>query len=502
MITPDRKVRKLMEEYQKTGKLITAALRADLDPKTARKYLRAGKLPSQTRVSHTWRTRPDPFAEHWTEAEKMLRDAPELEAKTLFEWLSERHPDTYHEGQLRTFQRRVREWRALSGPPKEIYFPQEHQPGKRMETDFTRMNKLGITICGIPFPHLFCHSVLTYSNWEWGIVCLSESLLALKKGVQTTLAKLGRIPREHWTDHSTAATHVIGQEEEERRRGKRRQFNLRYLDLMDHFKITPRTIQVRAPHENGDVESSHGVFKRRVEQHLLLRGSRDFNSEEEYIAFLEGVMGKANRLRRKRLREELAVMRVLNVKLLPEYVEEEARVMPWSTVKVARNTYSVPSRLKGEKVRARVYEDHIEIYYHGVLQLSIPRLLGEGKHDINYRHVIESLLRKPGAFRHYKYRQDMFPSEEFRWAYDVLNDAYVERTADMEYLRILKQAARTMESRVREVLRHLRSCGVVPRWDVVKRLAPAPHPEVPELAPLTVNLSEYDFLLVRKEVAV
>jgi len=175
MVTPDRKVRKLMEEYQKTGSVSRAALRADMDRKTARKYLRSGKLPSQMRVQHTWRTRPDPFEKHWVEAEAMLSEAPELEAKALFEWFCERHGGVYHEGQLRTFQRRVRRWRALRGPAKEVYFPQEHVPGRRLETDFTWMNSLGITINGEPFKHLLCHCVLSYSNWQWAVVCHSGS---------------------------------------------------------------------------------------------------------------------------------------------------------------------------------------------------------------------------------------------------------------------------------------------------------------------------------------
>jgi len=490
MVTPDRKVRKLMEEYGKVGKLTTAALRADVDPKTARKYVRAGRLPSRMRVERHWRTRGDPFAEHWAEAKAMLEGAPELEARMLFEWLCERHPDSYQEGQLRTFQRRVRQWRALEGPPQEVYFPQEHEPGVRLETDFTWMNSLGVTINGEAFPHLLCHSVLAYSNWQWASVCHSESLLALKKGVQATLVLLGRVPREHWTDHCTAATHRIGSDEE-----GRRGFNDQYLHLMEHFGMEPRTIQVRKPHENGDVESANGALKRRVEQHLLLRGHRDFASVEDYEVFIHGVMERANRLRTKRLSEELGVMRLLDVRLLPEYVEERPRVTAWSTVQVARNTYSVPSRLKGQQVRARVYEDGIEIYYHGVHQLSMPRLAGEGKHAISYRHVIGSLLRKPGAFRHYKYRSDMFPTQSFRWAYDMLCEHCSPRTADMEYLRILSQAARTMESAVEGALVELRQRGALPRWNAVLELAPGPRPDLPELPPLEVNLGEYDRLL-------
>jgi hypothetical protein len=497
MITPDRKVRKLMEEYQKTGKLLKASLRADLDPKTARKYLRAGKLPSQLRVEHSWRTRPDPFTQDWPQARAMLEDAPELEAKALFEWLCERHPDSYHEGQLRTFQRRVRQWRALEGPPKEVYFPQEHEPGVRLETDFTWMNRLRITLNGEAFAHLLCHCVLAYSNWEWAVVCQSESMLALKKGLQATLLRLGRVAKEHWTDHSTAATHAIGSGQD-----GAWGFNKKYLDMMAHFGMKPRTIQVGKPHEDGDVESGNGVLKRRIEQHLLLRGHRDFDGLEAYESFVEGVMEKANRLRQKRLAEELAVMRVLDVRLLPEYVEEQPRVTAWSTVQIGGNSYSVPSRLKGEKVKARVYEDHIEVYYHGVHQLSMPRVTGEGKHAINYRHVIDWLVRKPGAFRHYRYREDMFPSGQFRWAYDALCEACSERVADLEYLRILQHAARTMESEVEKALVRLRAEGMVPRWDAVFQLVPGPRGQFPEVARLVVNLAEYDHLLCAKEVVV
>ena len=494
MVTPDRKVRKLMEEYQKSGKVSTAGLRADLDAKTARKYLRTGKLPSQLKEERHWRTREDTFAEHWGEAKAMLEAAPELEGKMLFDWLSEQYPGSYQEGQLRTFQRRVRKWRALEGPPKEVYFPQEHEPGVRLETDFTWMNRLEITINKEPFSHLLCHCVLTYSNWEWGTVCHSESLLALKKGVQEALVRLGRVPREHWTDHSTAATHTIGS------RGEGQwEFNGQYLHLMRHFGMEPRTIQVGKPHENGDVESANGVLKRRMEQHLLLRGHRDFGSIKEYEAFVHRVLERANWLRTKLLSKELAEMRLLDVRLLPDYAEEQPRVTSWSTVQVSRNTYSVPSRLRGEKVRARVYEDRIEIYYHGVHQLSMPRLTGECKHAINYRHVIESLLRKPGAFRHYKYRSDMFPTESFRWAYDMLCEQCSPRTADMEYLRILSHAARTMETTVDKALVELRQRGIVPRWNVALELAPGPRPDLPELSPLKVDLAEYDNLLSGKE---
>ncbi|MBW1868818.1 MAG: IS21 family transposase, partial [Deltaproteobacteria bacterium] len=119
---------------------------------------------------------------------------------------------------------------------------------------------------------------------------------------------------------------------------------------------------------------------------------------------------------------------------------------------------------------------------------------------INYRHVIDSLLRKPRAFRDYKYRSDMFPTEPFRWAYDVLCEALSAWVADMEYLRILSLAARTMETTVDSALRELRREGILPRWDAVLGLVPAFEPELPDLPVLKVDLGEYDHLFGQEVV--
>lgn len=483
-------------EHQKTGNIEMAALKAGMTRKTAAKHLHAGELPSEQVKERDWRTRADPFDADWPEAKAMLQAAPELESKALFEWLGEQHPDHYQEGQVRTFQRRVRRWRAMEGPEKEVYFQQEHPPGVRLSTDFTCLNELEITIRGEPFEHRVCHSVLSYSNWQWGTVAHSESLLALRKGVQATLLQLGHTPTEHWTDHSTAATHELG-EDEQGRRG----FNRGYLELMDHFGIVPRTINRQEPHENGDVESANGVLKRRLKQHLLLRGGRDFNDLDSYRRFLESVFMKANRGRQARLAEELAIMRPLRVALLPEYMEEQVHVSRWSTILSDRCVYSVPSRLIGETVRVFRYEEHVEVHLGGALQVRMPRLTGDCTHAINYRHVIEWLIRKPGAFAEYRFHQDLFPTLAFRRAYDQLREACTPRTADLEYLRILRQAARTMECEVDAVLLELARRGLTPRWATVMEFLPVPaEASLPELKPLSAQLADYDQLLGETEV--
>ena len=488
MRVTDVQVRRLMEEHTKHGRVDLASLRAGMHRNTGRKYLRAGKVPSELRKPRKWRTRKDPFGQDWAEIAERLSEAPELEAKALFEDLCERFPGRYQEGQLRTLQRRIKQWRALHGPPRELFFEQEHRPGEAMQTDFTSVAMLRITISGEAFPHLLCHQVLPYSNWEWATVTRSESMSALKRGVQAAVFQLGRVSEYHQTDNSSAATHSLD--------AGKREFNAEYAALMRHLGMTPRTTAIGEKEQNGDIEAMHRAFKRRLEQHLLLRGSRDFESVEAWEGWLQAIAVKANVLRSERLTEELAVMRVLDVHRLPEYREEEMRVKQGSTIRVKNNTYSVPSRLKGERVRVRVYDDRLEVYYGGVHQMTTERLLGEGGHSVNYRHIIWSLVRKPGAFERYRYREALFPTPVFREAYDMLADKLAStRKADIEYLRILHLAASTMECEVDIALRLLLADRTVPLADRVKGLVVRERPEIPDVEPMIPNLEEYDSLL-------
>ena len=478
-----------MEEMSKHGKVGRASMMSGMDRKTGRKYIRSGKLPSESKKKERdYRTREDPFLEDWPRVRAMLKEAPALEGKALFEWLMEDRPGRYEPGQVRTFQRRVKQWRATEGPDQEVFFAQEHRPGEAMQVDPTWATALGVTICSEPFEHMLCHSVLPYSNWEWATVCLSESLMAFKRGVQAALFRLGKVPEYCQTDNSTAATHDLGS-------GKRA-FNEEYADFVRHFGMTPRTIGVGKSNQNGDVESAHNALKKRLEQHLILRGSRDFESVEAYEAWVQEVLSKTNELRTKKICEELAAMKDLKVSRLREYKEETVRVSRESTIRVMYNTYSVPSRLKGEKVNVRIFDDRIEVLYGGKKQLTLERLLGRFKHDIDYRHIIWSLVRKPGAFPRYRYREELFPSLVFRRAYDALNDELGNGyEADLNYLRILHQAAAVSESDVETALELLLEEGEAPLADRVKSLVQPREPEVPEMEPYMADLGEYDELL-------
>ena len=236
----DAQVRRLMEEMSKSGKVGQAAMKAGMDRKTGRRYIAAGKLPSEMRQPRWWRTRHDVFAEDWPAVAKLLEDTPGLEAQTVLELLEVKQPGRYNESHLRTLQRRIRRWRAEYGPAREIWFTQAHRPGEAAQTDFTSTAELGVTLAGQLFMHLLCVTVLPYSNWQWATACLSESMAALRHGIQSALFELGRVPRYHQTDHSTAATHQIAHD------AKDRTFNDEYKAIMRHLGMEPRTTAVGA----------------------------------------------------------------------------------------------------------------------------------------------------------------------------------------------------------------------------------------------------------------
>lgn len=486
-----------MEEMTKHGEVGRAADKAGMDRKTARKYIATGKLPSQKVTDRDWQTREDPFAKDWPWVTGLLKDAPGLEAKTLFDALVERSPGRYEEGQLRTLQRHIKRWRAEEGPEKRVFFAQAHRPGEAAQTDFTSTGELAITICGELFVHLLCVFVLPYSNWEWATVCLSESLAALRRGVQAALFQLGRVPAHHQTDNSTAATHRVSNDVEGAEAGSpRRKFNDEYLGVMRHFGMKPRTTGVGEKEQNGDAEARNGALKRQLEQALLLRGSRDFESRDAWEQFVQAVQRKANAGRRTRIAEELTAMRPLDVSKLPEFTEMFLPVSEWSTIRVKCCSYSVPSRLMGGKIRVHLYEDHLDVQYAGKSQHIFPRLRGDKRHSINYRHVISSLVKKPGGFERYVYRDEMFPTLTFRRAYDAIQTPHQGVKGDLEYLRILQLAASTLEADVEVALTLLLAEDVIPTSDRVKALVAVPtRVDVPALAPPVVDLATYDELL-------
>jgi len=483
----DAQVKELRLNLNQGASLSKAAMKAGMDRKTGGKYRDLGQLPSEARTPHTWRTRTDPLVEVWPTLAEMLGREPTLQAKTLLEWLQRQHADQNWQPQRRTLERRVRQWKAEHGPAKEVFFSQSHEPGRLGASDFTHMDDLRVTIQGQPFAHMLHHYVLTYSNWEHVTVCFSESFASLSEGWQNAVWELGGVPECQRTDRMTLAVHHDGNPEE---------FTPRYQGLMGHYRVKPEATNAYSGHENGDCEQSHRRFKEVLEQELLLRGSRDFASREEYEKFLRALVARRNAVRGEKLAQERARLRPLPACRLETQERQRVRVSQGSTIQVKKNTYSVPARLRGEQVEARIGAETIEVWYAGSLVQTMERLRGQSKHRIDYRHVIDWLVRKPGAFARYVYREDMYPTVTFRRAYDLLQLQEPGR-ADRVYVQVLELAAKDGEARVEAALLKLLDQGGPVSVPAVRTLlgCDTPLSVAAQVSVPAVDLRLYDTLL-------
>jgi hypothetical protein len=493
MVT-DEQVRLLRAKRMEGKTLETAAASAAMSVRAARKW-QHGSLPSETKTARAWRTRTDPFETVWDrEVVSLLAsdDKSVLQATTVLGWLQDKHPGKYDDGLLRTLQRRMRDWRAQHGPPKEVFFEQQHVPGREGAFDFTDCTELGVTIGGQLFTHLLFEFVLTYSSWTWVDLAFGETYEAMSAGIQGALWDLGGVPQVFRSDNLSAATHDL-------KRGGGRTLTQRYRSLLEHYDATSTRIQPGESHENGAVEQRHYRTKRAIAEALVIRGSADFIDTTTYRAFVLEVLARHNRRIEARFSEERVVLRALPSAPVPSYTVFYARVRKWSTVRVGHQTYSVPSRLIGHIVEARRHPDTIEIRYRKKTIEVMPRVRGDAGARIDYRHVIWSLVKKPGAFARYRYREELFPTLTFRKAYDALR-ARIER-ADVEYLRLLHLAASTMERPVEDVLVALLDAGEPISFDAVRgRVAPS-RPVIPTITIPPPDLSVYDRLLVARGAA-
>ena len=474
-----------------------AAAAAGMSERAARDW-KAGPLPSECKPSRTWRTRADPFAVVWEERITpllILDKEGVLDATTILEALNEGKPrsEQFAEGQVRTLQRRLREWRALHGPEKEVFFQQEHPPGHQASVDFTHGTELGVTIRGELLVHLLFELVLCFSGWTWVQLAFGETYEALVGGIQGAFWTLGGVTGEVRTDNLSAATHEL-------KETGGRTLTRRFRAFLEHYATKSTRIKPGKSNENGVVEQRHFRTKSAVAQALVLRGSKDFDDVVAYEAFVRAVVEKTHNVH---CAKELAIERQHLLPLpsnkLPAFTTYTPMVRRWSTIAVNGRTYSVPSRLIGHEVEARQHADVVEVFFRGTLVQTMPRLRGESAAHIDYRHVIWSLVKKPGAFAHYRYREELFPTLVFRRAYDAMRTK--SERAEVEYVRILHLAASTMEAHVEKALMVLLERGQPFDYVAVKAIAQPEEPTVPHVAIGVPDLTQWDGLLESRGAA-
>src|ERR1035437_3881774 len=469
-----------------------AAAKVGISTSSARRIEGVDALPSQREV-RSWRTRADPFEAIWaSEIVPMLEASPGLTAITVLEEVQRREPGKYDDALLRTLQRRVRTWNASHGKEREVFFEQEHPPGRQGLSDFTHGAELMVTIAGAVLLHLLYQFVLAFSGWRYVEVVLGgESFMALSSGLQNAVWMMGGVPEEHRTDSLSAAYNNKNEHE---------LLTRRYEDLCKHYGMRPTRNNLGVSNENGSVETRQRSLKRTIEQALLLRGHRDFADLDAYRAFVAEVFGRLNKRVARKFSEERAMLLALPVRRSSDYEEVEARVTKFSTLSVKKVLYTAPSRLVGYLLKVRVYSDRLECWLGNVCVLhllrGLPGVAGKRTRVIDYRHLLPALMRKPGALARSALRDDLFPRTEYRLMWAYLKDTMTEKSACKLMVGLLDLAGNGgCEAELAQRLGLLLVSGEIPDLDQLKQEM-APRPALsPHVTVVLPALASYDQLL-------
>lgn len=469
-----------------------AAAKTGISVASARRLESATTLPSQRPPRH-WRTRADPLAEVWaSEVVPMLQGAPSLMAVTVLEELQRRHPERFADGVLRTLQRRVSQWRAEHGGERELFFAQEHPPGRLGLSDFTVADDLDISLGGLVFPHRLYQFALAHSGWRHARVVLGgESFQSLAAGLQDALWMAGGVPQEHRTDSLSAAFTNLAEREELTRR---------YQDLCRHYGMRPTRNNTGVSHENGAIEARQGSLKRALEQSLLLRGSREFDDLPAYEQFVAETVRRLNARCVRAWEAERASLRPLPVRRTADFEEVDARVSKFGVFSAKGVLYSVPSRLAGQRLKVRLRSAHLEAWLGRVKVFECERLHAStaDRHPkrIDWRHMLPSLKRKPGAFARWVLRDAMFPRSEYAQAWEHISQALPERAACRLMVGLLDLADRAnVVAELAVELGRLLESAELPDIDALRdRFAPRPA-QMPQVVVVLPSASVYDELL-------
>ncbi|MBL4941604.1 MAG: IS21 family transposase [Colwellia sp.] len=419
---------KLYMSYRKNHSQVKSAAKAGISERSARR-IEIGEHQAQQQQPRQYRTRKDPFnglfEKHLV---PLLKDNPALQPITLLDVLADKAPEQFDNSHLRTLQRRVKRWRAKEGPEQEVIFLQRHIPGDMGISDYTWMNKLNITLNGNEFKHKLYHYRLVYSGWTYVQVTLGgESFESLSSGLQNAFWRSGGVPMTHRTDSLSAAF---------KNHSEKTLLTERYAKLCKHYGVNATRNNKGIAHENGAIESAHGHLKRKIDQQLMLRGSRDFNHLADYETFINLIVAKINRQCKTRFEEEKPHLHVLPSRRTNDFSELHVKVNSSSTITVKRVLYTVPSRLVGTALLVHIYDDRLALFYGHELTLTLPRLYAQGStrtRCIDYRHVIHSLAKKPNAFRNSLLRDDLIPHGDFTLIWEQLTQNVLS-DSDCKYM--------------------------------------------------------------------
>jgi hypothetical protein len=488
----DHQVHKYKQHRTQVGQSAAAA-KAGISERSARRIESASELPSQ-RPPRSWRTRADPISEVWeAEVVPLLQADPMLQSVAVLQELEQRHSGRFGPQVLRTLQRRMRLWRAQFGAEREVFFAQEHPPGRQGLSDFTVCDSLSVHIAGEPFAHRLYQFALAHSGWRHvSIVTTGESFMALSDGLQAALWALGGVPEEHRTDSLSAAFNNLADEQT---------LNKRYEALCEHYGLRASRCNPGQSNENGSIESRHASLKNALDQALRLRAGRSFSDLAEYEAFVQTVVSRMNERVAARLGLERKMLRPLPKRRTAEFEELSARVSKYAVFSVKGVLYSAPSQLIGHRLSVRLYGERLECWLSGKCVLSTQRAVPShtnGKtraRRIDYRHLVGALKRKPQALARWVLRDEVFPSAVYYQTWQRLSAQRPEREACKTMVGLLCLAAQGHEAQLAAELEQLIELDQLPNLQALTALLAPPKGELPCVEVVLPALSSYDTLM-------
>ena len=494
----NEQVKIYMKSRNSDNSQVTSAAKAGISERSGRD-IENGKRKDPKLALRKWRTRQDPLAGMWEdELLPMLEKEPNLQPITLLEYMQNKNPDNFPDSLLRTLQRRGKTWRALNGPDKEVMFNQCHKPGLQGLSDFTTLKRINITIAKRQFDHLLYHFRLAFSHWSYmKAIEGGESFTALSEGLQNALQRLGGSPQEHRTDSLSAAFKNLSDND-------KKDLTTRYESFCQHYSMKATRNNKGKCHENGAIESAHGHLKRRIEQALLLRSSNDFETIEKYQDFIDNVVQQHNQRNAKAIKIERQSLQSLPGNKTVDYSEIVATVSRASTINVRRVIYTVPSRLCGETMRIRLYDNKLFCYLGCEFVIELKRIYPKNSngraHKVDYRHIISSLVKKPQAFRYSRLKDMIIPNDEYRLIWQHLDRTLDSKKSCKLIVKILHLAYKgdcekalsqfilsEIEKKKQFTIEHLQSKFLIPASTAVPDVAVNQH-----------DLSVYDALIPSK----
>lgn len=450
-----------------------------------------GKRHQPKKDKRGWRTRADPLEPIWDSVVlPLLKQDANISPVGIFDHLCDVHADKFSSSSRRTLERRIRKWRHLHGPAQDVMFMQHHELGKLGICDFTHI-KSPVTIDGKTFKHMLFNYRLPASGWVYShVIYGGESFAAFSDGLQNAFAKSEGVPQEVRTDSLSAAYKNNSSVED---------FTASYQELIAHYGFIATRNNTGVAHENGAIESSNRHIKSQVEQALKVRGSFDFNCRVEYESFVQSVTSRRNKRIAAKFAQEQRQLQALPVHKSVNYSQEYVRVTRTSTINVKRVMYTVPSRLIDSQVKVHVYDDHLDLFLGNELTYRLERVYAPGatrKRSVNYKHVIDALVKKPGAFRCSQWRDELLPNEDYRTIWQYVEATMKADDASRYMVRILHLASKAdNEMRLgRFITSQLNISRLPSLFDCQERFGAKPK-DIPQVNVMQHQLSQYQSLL-------